>query len=62
MNGLKFVCGKPINKRMLIYIAYGNGSFKYRIELSKTREAEIMLNENMLCMHRKTPDKLKNPQ
>ena len=32
---------------MLIYIACGNGSFKYRIELSKTREAEIMLNENI---------------
>ena len=32
---------------MLICIACGNGSIEYRIELSKNKEAEIMLNENI---------------
>ena len=36
-----FVCEKPINKRMLICIACGNGSFEYRIELSKTRRQRL---------------------
>ena len=37
----EFVCEKPINKRMLICIACGNGSFEYRIELSKTRRQRL---------------------
>ena len=37
----RFVCEKPINKRMLICIACGNGSFEYRIELSKTRRQRL---------------------
>ena len=37
INKSEFVCEKPINKRMLMCIACGNGSFEYRIELSKTR-------------------------
>ena len=36
-----FVCEKPINKRMLICIACGNGSIEYRIELSKTRRQRL---------------------
>ena len=36
-----FVCEKPVNKRMLICIACGNGSFEYRIELSKTRRQRL---------------------
>lgn len=35
------VCEKPINKRMLICIACGNGSFEYRIELLKTRRQRL---------------------
>ncbi len=38
---MRFVCEKPINKRMLICIACGNGSFEYRIELSKTRRQRL---------------------
>ena len=38
---LGFVCEKPINKRMLICIACGNGSFECRIELSKTRRQRL---------------------
>ena len=37
----RFVCEKPVNKRMLICIACGNGSFEYRIELSKTRRQRL---------------------
>ena len=37
----RFVCEKPVNKRMLICIACGNGSIEYRIELSKTRRQEV---------------------
>ena len=37
----EFVCEKPINKRMLICIACGNGSIEYRIELSKTRRQRL---------------------
>ena len=36
-----FVCEKPLNKRMLICIACGNGSIEYRIELSKTRRQRL---------------------
>lgn len=36
-----FVCEKPVNKRMLICIACGNGSIEYRIELSKTRRQRL---------------------
>ena len=36
-----FVCEKPINKRMLICIACGNGFFEYRIEPSKTRRQRL---------------------
>lgn len=32
---LEVVCEKPVNKRMLIYVACGNGSFEYIIEPSK---------------------------
>ena len=37
----RFVCEKPVNKRMLICIACGNGSIEYRIELSKTRRQRL---------------------
>ena len=36
-----FVCEKPVNKRMLICIACGNGSIEYIIELSKTRRQRL---------------------
>lgn len=39
-----FVCEKPVNKRMLICIACGNGSIEYRIELSKTRRQKSSSN------------------
>ena len=32
----QFVCKKNINKRVLICVTCGNGSFEYRIKLSKT--------------------------
>ena len=42
----EFVCEKPMNKRMLICVACGNGSFE--LELShQSKEAQIMLNENI---------------
>ena len=41
INKSRFVCEKPVNKRMLICIACGNGSFEYRIELSKTRRQRL---------------------
>ena len=37
----EFVCEKSVNKRMLICVACGNGSFEYRIELSKTRRQRL---------------------
>ena len=39
----KFVCEKPVNRRMLICVACGNGSFGYRIEPLKTRRQRLCL-------------------
>ena len=39
----EFVCEKPVNRRMLIRVACGNGSFEYRIEPLKTRRQRLYL-------------------
>ena len=37
----EFVCEKSVNKRMLICVACGNGSFECRVELSKSRRQRL---------------------
>ena len=37
----EFVCEKSVNKRMLICVACGNGSFECRVELSKSRRKRL---------------------
>lgn len=47
MQEFEFVCEKPVNRRMLICVACGNGSFDIKLEVSTNKEAQIMLNENI---------------